>query len=31
MALIKGKIIAKVFPWDERKWIVNGVQLVVGN
>lgn len=24
-ALIKGKIIAKVKPWSERKWITNGL------
>jgi len=28
MALIKGKVIAKVFPWNERKWIENGLQPV---
>lgn len=25
MALIRGKIIAKVFPWSERRWIENGL------
>lgn len=25
MALIKGKVIAKVFPWSERGWIANGL------
>jgi inner membrane protease subunit 1 len=24
--LIKGKVIAKVFPWAERRWIENGLQ-----
>lgn len=28
MALIKGKVIAKVLPWSERKWIENGLQPV---
>ncbi|KAH8811919.1 signal peptidase-like protein I [Xylogone sp. PMI_703] len=31
MALIKGKVIAKVLPWDERRWIVNDVQPVTDN
>jgi inner membrane protease subunit 1 len=31
MALIKGKIIAKVFPWRERRWIINGVCPVEGS
>ena len=26
MALIKGKVIAKMFPWNERKWIENGIE-----
>ncbi|PMD46193.1 signal peptidase-like protein I [Hyaloscypha variabilis F] len=26
MGLIKGKVIAKVLPWSERKWIENGLQ-----
>lgn len=30
-ALIKGKVIAKVFPWRERRWVVNGLQAVDGN
>lgn len=28
MALIKGKVVAKVFPWRERKWIENGLEAV---
>jgi inner membrane protease subunit 1 len=28
LALIKGKVIAKVLPWSERKWIENGLQPV---
>ncbi|KAI9051344.1 hypothetical protein LZ554_004391 [Drepanopeziza brunnea f. sp. 'monogermtubi'] len=28
MALIKGKVIAKVWPWEERSWIVNGMEPV---
>lgn len=28
MALIKGKVIAKILPWGERRWIVNNVQPV---
>jgi inner membrane protease subunit 1 len=28
MALIKGKVIAKVFPWSERGWIANGLNPV---
>ncbi|KAH7342621.1 signal peptidase-like protein I [Rhexocercosporidium sp. MPI-PUGE-AT-0058] len=28
MALIKGKVVAKVFPWKERKWIENGLEVV---
>lgn len=30
-ALIKGKVIAKVFPFKERRWIVNDLQPVEGN
>jgi inner membrane protease subunit 1 len=30
-ALIKGKVIGKVFPWSERKWIANDLQPVKGN
>ncbi|KFY00001.1 hypothetical protein V495_08564 [Pseudogymnoascus sp. VKM F-4514 (FW-929)] len=26
MGLIKGKLIAKVLPWSERKWLDNGLQ-----
>lgn len=29
MALIRGKIIAKVLPWNERRWIKNGLDPVV--
>ncbi|KAG4026417.1 hypothetical protein MFRU_041g00610 [Monilinia fructicola] len=29
MALIKGKIIAKVLPWSESKWFENGLQPLV--
>jgi len=29
LALIRGKIIAKVFPWRERRWIKNGLETVV--
>jgi mitochondrial inner membrane protease subunit 1 len=25
MALIKGKVIAKILPWNERRWIDNGL------
>ncbi|CAL3966657.1 hypothetical protein PZA11_003240 [Diplocarpon coronariae] len=28
MALVRGKVIAKAFPWSERKWIGNGLQPV---
>lgn len=28
MALIRGKVIAKIFPWRERRWIVNDLKLV---
>jgi inner membrane protease subunit 1 len=28
MALIKGKVIAKVLPWSERRWIEDGLQSV---
>jgi len=28
MALIKGKVIAKIMPWEERRWIVNDVRPV---
>lgn len=26
LALIKGKVVAKVWPWRERKWIENSLQ-----
>ncbi|KAI9738001.1 MAG: hypothetical protein M1834_009371 [Cirrosporium novae-zelandiae] len=26
LALIRGKVIAKIFPWSERKWFHNGLQ-----
>lgn len=26
MALIRGKIIGKVFPWSERRWVVNDLE-----
>lgn len=29
MALIKGKIIARVLPWSERKWFENDLKPVV--
>jgi len=29
MALIRGKIIAKVLPWSERRWVKNGLDPVV--
>ncbi|KAH6680227.1 signal peptidase-like protein I [Halenospora varia] len=29
MALIKGKVIAKVFPWKEREWLTSGLNPVV--
>jgi inner membrane protease subunit 1 len=29
MGLIKGKVIAKVFPWKEREWLENGLVPVV--
>lgn len=28
MALIKGKVIAKVLPWNERRWIENELKPV---
>lgn len=28
MGLIKGKVIAKAFPWNERRWVVNDLQPV---
>jgi hypothetical protein len=28
MGLIKGKVIAKAKPWNERRWIVNDLQPV---
>ncbi len=28
MALIRGKVIKKVLPWSERKWIENGLHEV---
>jgi inner membrane protease subunit 1 len=28
LALIKGKVIAKVLPWNERRWIEDGLQSV---
>jgi inner membrane protease subunit 1 len=28
MALIRGKVVAKVFPWKERRWIENDIQPV---
>lgn len=28
MAVIKGKVVAKVFPWSERKWISDGLRPV---
>ncbi|PBP15344.1 signal peptidase [Diplocarpon rosae] len=28
IALVRGKVIAKVFPWSERKWIGNGLEPV---
>ncbi|KUJ21997.1 signal peptidase-like protein I [Mollisia scopiformis] len=28
MALIKGKVIAKVLPWSERKWLINELKHV---
>lgn len=28
LALISGKVIAKVFPWSERRWITNSVEPV---
>lgn len=31
MALIKGKVVAKVFPWRERGWMENGLSLVEGH
>jgi inner membrane protease subunit 1 len=31
MALIKGKVIAKVFPWHERRWIINDLKPIEGN
>lgn len=31
MALIKGKVVAVVFPWKERRWIDNGLRSTEGN
>ncbi|CZS95698.1 related to IMP1 Protease, mitochondrial [Rhynchosporium agropyri] len=28
MALIRGKVVAKVFPWRERRWIEDGLEAV---
>ncbi|TVY25759.1 Mitochondrial inner membrane protease subunit [Lachnellula hyalina] len=28
MAVIKGKVVAKVFPWSERRWMADGLRLV---
>lgn len=28
LAMIKGKVIAKILPWSERKWIREGLQPV---
>lgn len=25
MALIRGKVIAKILPWSERKWVSDGI------
>lgn len=30
-ALIKGKVIAKMFPWGERRWVVNELQSADGS
>jgi len=28
MAVIKGKVVAKVFPWSERRWMADGLRPV---
>lgn len=28
MALIQGKVVGKIFPWKERKWIESGLEPV---
>lgn len=28
LALVQGKVVAKILPWKERAWVANGLQAV---